>query len=172
LRILLWKNLRALYEAYVSGRTLEASDQILRGLITAIVGELSETEMIFLLTGLFELDASTVEFNPFACHFLYLVSQLGLSRFKQNQVATKKNLNKHEFVTLFKNTYSFLKISKLKDEYLWLHFAKIDKDQDGLISYEEYLDWIKRFIAVVQYFGDEFWFEDDDENSKYDMFEV
>lgn len=43
LRILMWKNLRALYEAYVSGRQISAIDKELRGLITAIVGELSET---------------------------------------------------------------------------------------------------------------------------------
>jgi Ca2+-binding EF-hand superfamily protein len=57
-------------------------------------------------------------------------------------------------VILFKNTYKFLGVSKIKDEFLWLHFAKIDKNHDGLISFEEYLDWIRRFIAVVQYFGD------------------
>lgn len=83
---------------------------------------------------------------------------MGLSRFRQNHPSTKKTLDKHEFTTLFKNSYYFLKISKLKNEYLWLHFAKIDKNNDGFISYDEYLDWIKRFIAVVQYFGDEFYF--------------
>jgi hypothetical protein len=42
LRLLLWKNLRLLYEAYVSGRHLQAGDAELKGLILAIVGELSQ----------------------------------------------------------------------------------------------------------------------------------
>lgn len=41
MRVYLWKNLRALYEAYVSGRNLNASDKELRGLLAAIVGDLS-----------------------------------------------------------------------------------------------------------------------------------
>jgi hypothetical protein len=37
----MWKNLRALYEAYVSGRNLSATDKELRALLAAIVGDLS-----------------------------------------------------------------------------------------------------------------------------------
>jgi hypothetical protein len=37
----MWKNLRALYEAYVSGRNLSATDKELRGLLAAIVGDMS-----------------------------------------------------------------------------------------------------------------------------------
>ena len=60
LRILLWTNLRVLYEAYVSGRQISAIDKELRALITAIIGELSETEMTFIITGLFSLDQKTI----------------------------------------------------------------------------------------------------------------
>lgn len=38
LRIYLWENLRILYEAYVAGRTLTASDAEFRSLIFAIAG--------------------------------------------------------------------------------------------------------------------------------------
>jgi len=33
------------------------------------------------------------------------------------------------------------------------------------------LDWVKRFLAVLKYFGDEFWVSpDDDINSSFDNF--
>lgn len=42
LRIYLWNQLRRLYDAYVSSKTLSVNDQELRGLITAILGNVSE----------------------------------------------------------------------------------------------------------------------------------
>lgn len=30
----------------------------------------------------------------------------------------------------------------------------VDQNKDGIVSYEEYLDWIRRFISVVKYHGD------------------
>lgn len=41
LRLYLWAQLRKLYEAYVHGKNLTVNDQNLRGLIRAILGEVS-----------------------------------------------------------------------------------------------------------------------------------
>ncbi len=38
----LWKQLRKLYDAYVGSKTLSVNDKELRGLITAILGNVSE----------------------------------------------------------------------------------------------------------------------------------
>ena len=38
----LWKQLRKLYDTYVSSKTLSINDQDLRGLIHAILGNISE----------------------------------------------------------------------------------------------------------------------------------
>lgn len=46
----------------------------------------------------------------------------------------------------------------MKLSYLELLYKIIDQNHDGVVSYEEYLDWIKRFIAVTKYYGDEFYF--------------
>lgn len=45
-----------------------------------------------------------------------------------------------------------------------LIFGRIDKNNDGLISIHEYLDWVKRFLAVDVNRGDEYYLKEDDES--------
>lgn len=116
------------------GKNLTVDDKNLRGLVTAILGELSEAEINFVLTGLFRLTSKTIEFVPFAIIFIYLAAQLGLSRYQQNHPSDKKNLNLEEFIVLFRNSFKFLNIGRVKRGILELLFAKIDKNNDGLIS--------------------------------------
>lgn len=92
LRLYLWLQLRKLYDAYVLGKKLSVNDQNLRGLIKYILGSISEMEITFILNGLFKLDRESIEFIPFAIAFLYLVAELGLSRFQKNHSSTKKTL--------------------------------------------------------------------------------
>ena len=66
LRIHIWSMLRMLYDAYVQGRCLSATDVELRQLVFAIVGELSQAELNFLSTGLLQLNYKTITFEPFA----------------------------------------------------------------------------------------------------------
>jgi hypothetical protein len=94
-----------LYNAYIGNRTLSVSDKELRGLVLAILGDLSEAEVTFLLNGLFKLADKTIQFEPFAIIFIYLVAELGLSRYSRNHNVTKKVLDKHEFVILFRNSF-------------------------------------------------------------------
>lgn len=125
----------------------------LKGFLHAIVGELSQADIDFFSAGLLGLNYKTIEFEVFAVHFIYLISELGISRYAKNNPIGKKNLNKDEFVKVLKNTFSFLKLDSFKNSILYSIFGKIDKDQDGLISFDQYLDWVKRFLAVLHYFG-------------------
>ena len=170
-RIHLWTQLRKLYEYYVQGRSLDASDAELRGLIGGIVGDLSAADITFIATRILELNFKKIEFEPFAQNFLYIIAELGLSRFAGNHSSTKKTLNKEEFALLLRNTFKFLNVYKIKDSLLFALFAKIDKNHDGLITFEEYLDWVRRFLAVLKYFGDEFWVDEDDYDKYGDAIE-
>lgn len=164
LRRYIWDNLRRLYEAYVHGRCLSASDVEFRALIQAIIGNISDEETTFLCLGLLKHHFKNIEFEPFAIHFIYLVAELGLSRFaKNNPPASKKTLTRDEFVRVLCNSFSFLRLDLFKKSILYKIFEKIDTDHDGLISYEQYLLWVKNFLCVVRYFGDEYYVPEDDE---------
>jgi hypothetical protein len=93
LRRYLWSQLKKLYEAYVYGRNLTVNDENLRGLVKALLGDLSEVELTFLMNGLFKLDRGTIQFIPFAKVFFYLIAELGLSRYQKNHDCSKKTLN-------------------------------------------------------------------------------
>lgn len=135
------------------------------------MGELSQSEISFLSAGLLKLNYKVIEFEAFVVNFILLIAELGLSRYSSNNSSAKKTLNKDEFCILLKNSFSFLKLGQFKNSFLYKIFAKIDKNNDGLISYDEYLDWVRRFLAVLNYYGDEFWVEDDDVDSKEDLFD-
>ena len=109
------------------------------------------------------MDQGSIQFIPFAIIFIYLIAELGLSRYQRNHDSAKKTLNADEFIVLLRNTFKFLNIGRVKNALLLKIFALIDKNHDGLISLAEYLDWVKRFLAVDLNRGDEFYLKEDDE---------
>jgi Ca2+-binding EF-hand superfamily protein len=101
------------------------------------------------------------------------MAEMGLARYSRNNAINKKTLNRDEFILILKNSYIFAKLDKFKQVILYKIFGKIDKNNDGLITFEEYLNWVKLFLAVFRYFGDEFYAtEDDYELDKSDPFEA
>ena len=110
LRLYLWRQLKKLYEIFVCGRSLALNDENLRGLLQSILGVLTEHQENYLINNLYKLEGSNIEFIPFAIIFLYLVAELGLTRFAENHPNSKKTLNKDEFLLLLRNTFKFLSI--------------------------------------------------------------
>jgi Ca2+-binding EF-hand superfamily protein len=118
LRRHIWSRLRRLYDGYAQGRSLLANDAELRSLLLAITGDLSENEISIIGNGLAELNWKNIEFEPFAEKFIYLIAEVGLSRFAANRPPSKRTLNCSEFIILLKNTFSFLKLDNFKDSIL------------------------------------------------------
>ena len=104
----------------------------------------------------------TIDFESFAIYFIYLVCELGLSQYAKNNPHSNKTLNKEEFVRLLKNTFAFIRLENFKKSILYKIFEKIDTNNDGLISFEEYLLWVKNFLCVLRYFGDQYYVPEDD----------
>jgi|688.fasta_scaffold275624_1 Ca2+-binding EF-hand superfamily protein len=42
-----------------------------------------------------------------------------------------------------------MNLGRFKDSILYKIFERIDKNNDGWITYKEYMDWAKRFLAMV-----------------------
>ena len=117
------------------------------------------------------MNYKVITFEPFAEHFIFLIAELGLSRYARNNKLGKKMINCDEFIVILRNSFEFAKLAKFRTSILCKIFAKIDKNNDGLISFDEYLDWVKRFLAVLKYYGDEFWVPEDDADDNDDGFD-
>ena len=65
-----------------------------------------------------------------------------------------------------------MNIGRIRKSLLLAIFAKIDKNNDGLITLAEYLDWVKRFLAVDVNRGEEFYTSEDDDSIEGDIFEA
>lgn len=100
------------------------------------------------------------------------MAELGLSRFQKYHPSSKRSLRCEEFVLLFVNTYKFLSALRIKSSLLQLIYQRIKKNRDGYVSFEEYLKWVRKYIAVDTNRGEEYYLlEDDDELSHFNIFE-
>jgi Ca2+-binding EF-hand superfamily protein len=71
---------------------------------------------------------------------------------------------------LIRKTFKFVSIRKIKKNIFLRIFAKIDTNNDGLISINSYLDWIKRYLSVEINRGEEYYLTQDDANIEgYDI---
>ena len=98
----------------------------------------------------------------FCPYFVEHVGNLGISDFLSNHPPGKKTINRDEFVRLFRHSFYFLNVSRIQDELLWGHFAKIDTDNDGLITFDQYIEWLKSFLCPAAFNTDSYYFELDD----------
>ena len=93
LRRYLWIQLRLLYEAFTRGLQIQANAMKFRELLCAILGDLTEIELTFLMNGFVSFNHTYIDFVPFAIIYFYLVAELGLSRYQSNHPCYKKILN-------------------------------------------------------------------------------
>ena len=116
-----------------------------------------------MLFNIFHIDVGgEIDFIEFVPYFVEHICNLGISSFLMNHPPGKRTLDRDEFVRLFKNSFYFLNVSRIKDELLWGFFAKIDKNNDGLISFQEYIRWVLDFLSPFNFLVDYYYFELDD----------
>lgn len=108
-------------------------------------------------------DEIAIKFQQLASFFIIQLADLGLSKFSK-QHPSKRSLTKDEFVLVFIESYALLDSYRITNQLLYGFFEKIDTNHDGLISFSEYNEWIRSFLAITNYTFEEYYFELDDEN--------
>lgn len=99
-----------------------------------------------------------IDFANFCPYFIEHVSNLGISSFLMSCPPGKRLIDRDEFVRLFRNSFYFLKVSRIKDELLWGFFKRIDLDEDGFIDFDEYIEWVLWFLCPNILGNDEYYF--------------
>lgn len=103
-----------------------------------------------------------ITFSEFCPFFVEHVGELGLSYLISLTPSMRRVLNRDQFVELFKSSFVFLATSRIHNELLWRFFGMIDTDRDGVITFDQYIAWLKLFLCPAQYRGDAYYFDLDD----------
>ena len=144
LRLFIWETLRRLYLAFDYNndgllQTVEA-----KALITDILKLNSKKDIDYILFTIFNLgERGQVTFIDFCNYFVEHVGELGLSQLVAKNPTMKRVLTRDQFITLFRSSFGFLAVSRIKNDLFWGFFSKIDTDRDGLISFEQYMAWLR-----------------------------
>lgn len=132
-------------------------------MIRSILKLSSQKDIDYVIFTIFAIgDRGYISFLDFCPYFVEHVGNLGLSLLLSKNPGMRKLLNRDQFVQLFRSSFSFLSVSRIKDELLWGFFTVIDTDRDGYISFDQYIIWLKDFLCPSNYRGDTYYFELDD----------
>lgn len=72
-------------------------------------------------------------------------AEITLQRFHAQQKSGKSSIDLEEFKLLMNGAFHF--ISAIKKDNLHVIFGELDKDNDKLVTYREFLGWILTDIA-------------------------
>lgn len=122
----------------------------------------SKEDLEFVMVSVYHLNpTSTLAVEVFTPFFIVHAGELGLSKFAK-QHPNQRTLTLDEFILLFRASYYMLNVDRVSSRLLGHFFHKIDTNKDGQISFGEYLDWVKNFLAVRSYSGLQYYIEEDD----------
>ena len=163
LRYFLWGELRALFDSFDVNYDGKLQIEEARNLIRSILKLNTPKDIDYVLFNIFHIaENGEIDFINFATYFIQHVAEMTLNAFLQSHAPGKKTLSLDEFIKLFRNTFYFLNVSRIKDELLAGFFRIIDTDHDGLITIIQYLDWVKNFLCPAVIHTDGFYFDLDD----------
>ena len=164
LRSLLWLLLRRLYDKYDKDHNEKLDEKEITALIREVLQLYSSSEIEFVLVSIFHMEAGdSISFNTFASNFLRYLADLGLSRWSLQHPHGERRFQFGDFLIVFRNSFSVLQSHRVSERLLRKFFVKIDTDNDGWISFAQYLQWVKYFLSVVVYNHLDFYIEEDDE---------
>lgn len=77
----------------------------------------SEKDIDYVLFNIFRIGdtGGEIDFTEFCPYFIEYVCNLGISSFLMSYPHGKRTINVDEFVRLFRNSFYFLKVSRIKD---------------------------------------------------------
>jgi Ca2+-binding EF-hand superfamily protein len=162
LRRFIWEQVRKLYNRYDKDGNQQLDINELENILRDLMKGASKEDIDFVMVNIYHLNPKcTLTFDVFAPFFIVHAADLGLSKFAK-QHPNQRNLSRDEFILVFRASFYMLNIDRVSDRLLWRFFEKIDTNKDGLISFAQYLDWVKNFLAVRAYFGLLYYLEEDD----------
>jgi Ca2+-binding EF-hand superfamily protein len=162
LRKYIWSEVRKLYNLYDKDHNQQLDFKELENILRDLMKDASKEDIDFVMMHTYHLNPKlTLSFEVFAPFFIIHLGKLGLSRFGR-QHPNQRCLNRDEFIHVFKSSYSILNMDRVSSRLLMRFFDKIDTNKDGHISFKQYLNWIKKFLAVHSYFGLMYYVEEDD----------
>lgn len=156
--------MRALFDSFDANFDGKLQIQEATNLIRSVLKLNTQKDIDFVLFNIFQIGnlGGEIDFLEFCPYFIEYVSSLGISSFLMSYPPGKRTIDRDEFVRLFRNTFYFLKVSRIRDELLWGFFDIIDTNKDGLITFNEYLEWVLNFLCPGTLLVDIYYFDLDD----------
>jgi Ca2+-binding EF-hand superfamily protein len=139
----IWSDLRVLYMHYVKGQYLQEDE--LELLVKEVLHETTQNELEYIFWNMFRYDPNNdknIEFEEFAPFILIHAGEIALQRFHFQQVLGKNSLSNQEFKLVFREAYHFLRTLNKTDQLLNVIFGELDTNNDGFITYKEFMTWI------------------------------
>ncbi len=81
-----------------------------------------------------------------------MLGELGLCRVSINRDPANRILHAED-AAILGNSFVFCDFSNFSWDVLIANYNKMDKNGDGTITYDEYIEWIRDFVAVVELYG-------------------
>lgn len=139
-RRLLWGELFRIYVKYDADGNGNMDDSEMTLLLKELLNETSKSELDYVFKNSFRMDAngdSSFVFEEFAIFFIKHACEIGLSRYNRSRATGgRRDISTEDFSKLFKGSFCFLESGLVGDKIINRVFSKIDRDNDGSISYK------------------------------------
>lgn len=117
------------------------------------VFSLDENDIDYILFNFFNFDKSsakgvTFEELIYIILNIYFIELLFKKKYQSGSatVWTSKKISLEEFISLIIDACFFIKIKPTREDLVWI-FEQLDTDHDGFITFQQYSDFIKKYLG-------------------------